>query len=121
MSWRRLGVVLRHLPPESHYATAIRPTEAAQAPVQVTPEMLGPWSQSEQLLARIGDAVEGLAWMQSDGKSPRPKPYPRPGTVSPVTPINEDAVAYLLEVERLNGAAPGPDWLPPSQREPEVS
>lgn len=119
MSWRRLGVILRHLPPESATQTALRENEPDDAP-QVEPEGFGPWSKAEHLLARVGDAVEHLAWMQSDGKKNPPKPLPRPGVAKPprkVTAINARALAYLREVERLHGAKPAPDWKPPDLEE----
>lgn len=110
MSWRRLGVLLRDLPPESRYATAVRnntdPGEAAPPP----PGIFGPWSQADMLLALIADRLGDLMFMQSDQKGRRPAPYPRPGTSSKVTPINEAAAAYLLEVERRHGEAPEAGW-----------
>jgi hypothetical protein len=38
------------------------------------------WGLVEQLLARIGDTADFIAWLNSDTKkNPRPKPLPRPG------------------------------------------
>lgn len=119
MSWRRFKVILGHLPPESAYVTAVReamsPDELAALSAQVDPDRHGPWSKLEMLMAAVRDEVARLAWMQSDGSTPVPDPYPRPGVKRRgVTAINPAAEAYLREVERLHGAQPAPDWKPPA-------
>lgn len=120
MSWRRFGVLLNHLPPESAYMTALResmtPDELAALSAQPGMDRFGSWSQLEMLLARVGDEIAHLIWMQSDGKTPPPQPYPRPGVrrTATVSAINPAAEAYLREVERLHGAQPAPDWKPPA-------
>jgi len=118
MSWRRLQVVLDHLPPESAYVTAVRETmtpedwERADSAPAATQH--GPWSQMEMLLADIRDWIARLAWMQTDGSTPPPDPYPRPGidlsNVRGISPDIERKIAYLREVERLHGAQP--EWPP---------
>ena len=54
MSWRRLRVLIQHLPPESATWTALRnelsPAELAAQAEKGRPE-LGRWSQLEQLIA----------------------------------------------------------------------
>jgi hypothetical protein len=122
MSWRRLGVILDQLPPESAYYTAVReslsPHELAELSERADQSRFGPWSHLEMLLARVGDGINHLAWMQTKGDTPAPDPYPRPGVRRPgnVVPLNPEAaayhLAYLREVERLHGAAPAPDWRP---------
>lgn len=37
------------------------------------------WGDSEHLLALIVDLLAGANWQRSGGKSPKPKPIPRPG------------------------------------------
>lgn len=123
MSWRRLRVVLDNLPVESAFVTAIRESMTAEDWQRLDKRSggavrFGPWSQTEMLLAEVCDRLGQLAWMQSDGSTPPPDPYPRPGVdLTNVHSINSDAEAYLREVERLHGAQPAPDWRPPSQRE----
>lgn len=116
LSWRRLGVVLSHLGPESAYLTAVRESltpEELQAMAARSPDHHGVWSQADMLLARIGDLVSDLIWMNSSGETPRPDPYPRPGVDRTVVKaISPYAEAYLREVERLHGAEPAPDWKP---------
>jgi hypothetical protein len=66
MSWRRLKVLLRQLPPDSATGRA----------------QLGPavdWSTSDYLLAAVVDAERAALWQRSGGRGRRPKPVPRPG------------------------------------------
>lgn len=39
----------------------------------------GAWSQETHMLAGVTDLLKGANWQRSDGKSPAPKPMPRPG------------------------------------------
>lgn len=66
MGWRRFGVLLRHLPPDSAFAR-LQLGEAAG------------WGIAEHLLAAAVDALHGANWQRSGGKRARPKPIPRPG------------------------------------------
>jgi hypothetical protein len=115
-------VILRHLPEGSAYQTSLRDAAAAAGVTNGTavpdPADLGQWTKDQMILAGIFDMVNDARWLLSDQKTPRPKPYPRPGTVAlaTVTPLNADAIAYLEEVERRHGAAPDADWVPPSRR-----
>jgi hypothetical protein len=66
MSWRRLKVLLRQLPPES--ATARATLGAAME-----------WTATEYLLASIVDAERAAMWQRSGGRGRRPAPIERPG------------------------------------------
>jgi hypothetical protein len=67
LSWRRLDVLLRHLPIESSYVRATGGDDVA-------------WTISEHLLAIAADALQIGNWQrQGDKNKPRPKPIPRPG------------------------------------------
>ena len=84
MSFRRLGVLLRHLPPESATNTAIRSSLTEEQLASLPePEGHGPWSSDMHLLASIADGVQILAWQQSQihggSKAKPPDPIPRPG------------------------------------------
>ena len=111
MSWRRFRVIWERLPPESAAKTQLRnATDLSELPPP-KPGHYGAWSQAELLLARLIDSVDHLAWMQSDGSKPPPKPYPRPG-VATVTPISKEALAYLEYVRAHQGEAPPEGWKP---------
>src|SRR5690606_39513728 len=64
MSWRRLRVLIQHLPPESHTMTALRneltPAQLAEQGNEGEPEK-GRWSQLEQLVAANYDAIRRRA------------------------------------------------------------
>lgn len=73
MSWRRLGVLIRHLPNESATARA----QVGEA---------GRWSDTEYLLALVADGIAAGNWQRAviAGAKPKPrppKPIPRPGVV----------------------------------------
>jgi hypothetical protein len=85
MTWRLLGNLIRHLPPESAVKTALRnrmsDAEIARASQDADPSQ-GPWSQQEMLLATISDKLSWLlhvTLVAHGGKSKKPEPTPRPG------------------------------------------
>ena len=89
MSWRRLRVLIQHLPPESATWTALRnstdPAELAAQAEKGEPEK-GRWSQQEQLIATLVDAIRRLEWVlicdNTEKKTKRPdppEPMRRPG------------------------------------------
>jgi hypothetical protein len=117
MSWRRFAVLLRGLPIESEYKTAVRNTTDLSDLPAPEPGIYGPWSQADMLLARMGDLLSHWLWMNADAeKRPAtpPPPYPRPGVddASNVRAISLEAAAYLEYVREHHGAAPPPDWKP---------
>lgn len=112
LTWRRLGLIIDRLPPESATKTALRdaltPEQLAGIPESRTH---GAWSRAEMLLARIGDNVAHLAWMQTDGKTKPPEPLARPG-IEPLESstymteeLREDARAYVAAYEAAREAA----------------
>ncbi len=85
LTWRRLGVLIRHLPPESATKTAIRnampEADTKQAVTSADPSQ-GQWSQTEMLLALLVDSVRHLQYTLirvNGGKGKPPDPIPRPG------------------------------------------
>ncbi|MGW9399355.1 hypothetical protein [Streptomyces sp. NPDC055642] len=89
MSWRRLRVLIQHLPPESATWTALRnampDADLSEQAEKGEPEK-GRWSQQEQLLATAVDAIRRLEWVlicvNTEKKSQRPdppEPMRRPG------------------------------------------
>lgn len=90
MTWRRLRVLIQHLPPESATWTALRnsmpPEELAAQADKGEPERAR-WSQLEQLVAVVADRVAHLEWalwsvnIQKKRERPDPpEPIRRPGT-----------------------------------------
>lgn len=115
MSWRRLRVILQHLPPESHTWTALRNAmtdeELAAQAEQGEPERAR-WSQMEQLLAVVADRVARVEYVlicaNTDKKSKRPEPpepIRRPGAkpVRPKAKLSEASADRLFQL--LNGGA----------------
>ncbi|MER5903040.1 hypothetical protein ABT150_23525 [Streptomyces mirabilis] len=115
MSWRRLRVLIQHLPPESATWTELRNAmsdeELAEQADQGEPER-GRWSQSEQLLAVVADRVADLAYLyasantESKAKKPKqPEPIRRPGAkqVKPKREISEAQADTLFRL--INGGA----------------
>lgn len=115
MTWRLLGNLIRHLPPESATKTALRnkmsDAEIARSAKDADPSR-GQWSQEEMLLARISDQ---LAWLlhvtlvANGGKSKKPEPTPRPGVkakgVKGRRPALTTAQAEAV-LRRIHGGAP---------------
>jgi hypothetical protein len=85
LTWRRLGVLIEHLPPESATKTALRDelddgtlSRLASAPRRGH----GPWSHVELLLAAVHDSIERLIYVQYQRAGAKnvkaPEPMPRP-------------------------------------------
>ncbi|MFK0182296.1 hypothetical protein ACIQVR_40800 [Streptomyces xanthochromogenes] len=115
MTSRRLRVLLQHLPPESATMTALRneltDEELAEQADRGEPEK-GRWSQQEQLLAAIADAVRNLGYItvlaNSDGKGRKPtppEPIRRPGAKAPrpKAALSDEAAERLFRL--INGGA----------------
>lgn len=76
MTWRRLGVLVRALPPE-----AVTTQELDQAGVTR-------WNQDTELLAAAVDELRTWRWEYAMSQGPkskpqRPEPFPRPEGVEP--------------------------------------
>ncbi|MFJ9633837.1 hypothetical protein ACIRU8_39695 [Streptomyces sp. NPDC101175] len=115
MSWRRLRVLIQHLPPESATWTALRngltDEELAEQADKGDPEK-GRWSQEEQLLAALVDATRRVEYVlicaNTEQKSKRPdppKPTPRPGAKPrrPTAQLTENSANVLFQL--INGGA----------------
>jgi hypothetical protein len=115
MSWRRLRVLIQHLPPESATWTALRnatPEDVlAEQANQGEPEK-DRWSKVEQLLATVVDRVARVEYVlicaNTDKKSRRPEPpqpIRRPGARPPrPKPKLSEAGANTL-FQLINGGA----------------
>lgn len=117
LSWRRLGALIRPLPPESAFKTALRnaaPVEELKEKVADVAADYGPWSQTDMLLAEMIDTLRWLQWAKTkDAAAEPPKnaptPYPRPGVDrKPASggPLSAEVVDLLEYVRRNGGAAP---------------
>lgn len=119
LTWRLVGNLIRHLPPESATKTALRnkmpEAEIKQAAKAGDPSQ-GQWSQLEMLVASLIDSVRWLAHItlavNGSKKSKAPEPIPRPGVKAKggkkrreLTPQQRDAVW-----RRINGGDLEGDW-----------
>jgi hypothetical protein len=116
MTWRRLRVLIQHLPPESATWTALRnamtPEELAEQAEQGEPEK-GRWSQTEQLLAVVADRLARVEYTlicantEKKSKIPdAPEPIRRPGAkpLKVKSKLTESGANLLFELIR-GGAA----------------
>jgi hypothetical protein len=86
LTWRKLLILVHHLPPESAVNTAIRnqtpDSIMARNGSKLDPAMSS-WSALESLIALLIDEVRQQTWayiqMRSDKRIPRPASVPRPG------------------------------------------
>lgn len=115
MSWRRLRLLIEHLPPESATMTALRnqldDEELAERAEHGDPEAAR-WSQLEQLTATLIDAVRRVEYVlvcaNQDGKSQPPEPpepIPRPGAKARkrTPPLSDESAEVLFRL--INGGA----------------
>lgn len=73
LSWRRLGVLVEHLPDTNATRRSLG-DDAAD------------WGLTEHLLAAAVDCLRAANWQRS-GKGRQPKPIPRPGVQSEPRPV----------------------------------
>lgn len=92
LSWRRLGVLVRRLPPGS----ATERSQRGEA---------GEWGYVEHLLATVVDLLAGANWQRAgDKKVKAPKPIPRPGDHRSRSRLSPAEVhARLLDQRRKEG------------------
>jgi hypothetical protein len=84
MSWRKMLVLIEHLPSEGAVNTAIRNMFPAEILAENSSDPVkAPWSATESLLATAIDEIRVMQWIymqvHSESKVPRPQPIPRPG------------------------------------------
>jgi hypothetical protein len=115
MSWRRLRVLIQHLPPESHTMTAMRNAMSAEelaAQAERGEPEKARWSQQEQLLASMVDAIRRVEWVlwsvnieQKSKRPDPPEPMRRPGAGprKVKAKLNENSADKLFHL--LNGGA----------------
>lgn len=115
MSWRRLRVIIQHLPPESHTWTALRNAmseEELAAQAEGGEPERARWSQLEQLVAVVADRVARLEYVlicvNTSKKAQRPtppEPIRRPGAKPPrpKAKLTEASADRLFQL--INGGA----------------
>lgn len=110
LSWRRLGVLIKHLPMESATKTALRNAAPESELRKAVDGDYGSFSQTHMMLAEMIDTLNWLKWAKTedgaDNKN-QPEPYPRPGVKrrgvgSTATPAGSADVISLLERIRAN-------------------
>lgn len=126
MTWRRLKVLLDHLPPESATKTAIRDGMTLEQWERLPQlQSWGSWSHTESLLATNADRLARIEWtlvaLQSEkGKAPpAPEPMPRPGVGGgPLAAAAEQdrreslrVMAVLKARQLAHGAPPTPEQV----------
>ena len=87
LTWRRLGVLVRHLPRVSSTVRAQRGADAE-------------WGALEHLTAAAVDALRVANWQRSGRRgAPRPKPIQRPGQGPQRfgTPVPVDRMRQILD------------------------
>jgi len=112
MTWRRLRVLIQHLPPESATWTALRnglsDEELAEQAEKGEPEK-GRWSQLEQLIAANLDAARRIEYVlicantESKAKRPKaPEPVRRPGSkpLRPKVQLSLTSAEFLFQLTR---------------------
>ncbi|MGW4422505.1 hypothetical protein [Streptosporangium sp. NPDC004631] len=119
LTWRLVGNLIRHLPPESATKTALRnemsDAEMERASKGADPSQ-GAWSQTEMLLASLIDSVRWLIHVTlrvNGGKGGPPAPVPRPGVKKTgrrkreLTPAQLDAMWHRINGGRIEGTVVG--------------
>ncbi|MFF4791820.1 hypothetical protein ACFY2M_19125 [Streptomyces sp. NPDC001276] len=115
MSWRRLRVLIQHLPPESATLTALRNAmsdeELAAQAEKGEPEK-DRWSKLEQLVSVVADRVARVEYVlicaNTDSKRKRPdppEPIRRPGAEPPRPKPKPSASSLNILSNLLNGSA----------------
>lgn len=117
LTWRKLRVLIEHLPPESATMTALRNANPESVSEDGPDPAKGRWSQAEMLLA---SAVDELRYFRhayatshtEKGKKgpPSPDPIPRPGTEkkkSQKTKMSDAQADFLWR--HINGLPPDPN------------
>ncbi|WP_433363997.1 hypothetical protein [Streptosporangium sp. CA-115845] len=129
LTWRLVGNLIRHLPPESAFKTAMRnkmsSSEIERASKSADPSQ-GQWSHLEMLVAAQSDTLRWIAYIlaaANGGKPKKPEPTPRPGvkvkgkTRRQLTPQQQEAVWA-----RINGGTLAGTWQnsPPVKAAPQA-
>jgi hypothetical protein len=126
LTFRRLRVLIDHLPPESATKTALRDEMSVEDWESATGKdglaEWGSWSREGQLLAMIADRIAQLEWAllavnSEKGKAPKPpEPLPRPGIGAPPRAVAERdreksirSRAFAKALERNHGRRPTPE------------
>jgi hypothetical protein len=105
LTWRKLGVRLRNLPPESRFKTALRnatPEGELKRRSEAADPAQGQWSHEEMLLALIVDVLREVRYvlLKANGSknAKQPEPLPRPGVKSKKRkrqPLSLDQAEFL--------------------------
>jgi hypothetical protein len=102
LTWRKLLVLLHHLPPESALTTAMRnDTPEKELSRSEYDPAKGRWSGVETLLAALIDEVRANTWIYAQAHSERtverPAPLRRPGL-----PARREKRMSLTDAQRID-------------------
>ena len=104
LSFRRLALLIRHLPSESWTQTALRDERENELSELVTePSTIGqPWALEHYQLAALKDEIAHLRFVVAKTAGaenyPEPKPTLRPGLNRPIRRQTAAGVAYLKKL-----------------------
>ena len=122
LTYRRLQVLIDHLPPESATKTAARDDLGEETLAKLAarePDGYGPWSYTDMRLAAV---IDKLSWVvyavyHSQGAKPtEPQQFPRPGVVRRRDSVlSPEGRAYLERLRARNHAA----WAKAKQDQPD--
>ena len=115
LTWRRLGVLLRNLPPESRLKTALR-NAASEAEIKQMADGADPsegqWTHTDMLLALVVDVLRQVLYvlLKANGAKnvKQPEPVPRPGVKSKRRkrqPLSKEQAEFLYRW--INGIPAG--------------
>jgi hypothetical protein len=106
LSFRRLALLIRHLPSESWTQTALRDAAEGELAEPADNELASftgqPWALANYQLASLKDEIAHLRFVVArsagNDKYPPPTPTPRPGLNRPVRRQSAAAIAYLKKL-----------------------
>lgn len=107
LTWRKFGNLLRKLPQDSHYQTALRETVEFDEPPADAPPVFGPWNLANYQLAALIDSVNRLLAFQAEAPMPEPIPRPRLKTRKASASLDAAKVSYLQEIRDRHRAQGG--------------
>ena len=104
LTWRKFSVLLRKLPQDSHYQTALRDTIEIDEPDANADPTFGPWSLENYQLAQVIDGQNRLLAAYGGGDMPPAVPRPQPKMRRRV---NERVLVHLQEVRERHAREAG--------------
>ena len=104
LSFRRLALLIRHLPSDSWTQTKLRDENENELvePDTDAPRSFGPWALENYQLAQLRDEIAALRFVVAHTAGnkdyPEPAPTPRPGANRPIRRQTAAGIAYLKKL-----------------------